>query len=371
MNQPGGVGRASLWYAILVLLGGSCYGLVSPLIKLSLDHGFSVEDVTDGQYLAAVVILWAIRLLSWGTGRLRHRRDAFIGDTAFHAGADRRAMRPEPAERGWAGRPGSGPWRDPRQWLLMAVIGACGAVTSFAYYKALSVLPASLGIVLLFQFSWMVLVIDILVTRRLPSLEKWIGAAAIFIGTILAVGLIGQPMGTFPLWAFALGLLSALSYALTLYLSAFLREDTSPLTRSAITVSVSTVVIFCLIPPRLLVDGALAHGLWLWAVLVSLFGQTLPMLLMLKAIPHTGGRMAGVLGSIELPVAVLAAWLVLGEDVAWLRWMGVVLILAGIVVSEVQLRRRSEAPDPPRSPKVKDTGDRSASARRRMHRHAE
>lgn len=329
--------RASLWYAGLVLLGGSSYGLVSPLIKLSIDHGFDVEDVTDGQYLAAVVVLWAIRLLLWTFARLRggERGESGARGEREHGERERGDVAPL-GGRAAATRAG---WRDRRQLLLMTAIGACGAVTSFAYYKSLSVLPASLGIVLLFQFSWMVMGIDILVTRRVPAVEKWLGALCIVVGTVLAVGMIGQPVGSFPAWAVALGLLSALSYALTLYLSGFLSEETSPLTRSAITVTASTLVIFLLIPPRLLVDGALWHGLWFWAVLVSLFGQTLPMLLMLKAIPHTGGRMAGVLGSIELPVAVFASWLVLGEQVAWLRWGGVLLILAGIVVSEVQIGR--------------------------------
>lgn len=312
------------------MLGGSSYGLVSPIIKLSIDHGFDVEDVTDGQYLAAVVVLWAIRLLTWAFAPLRG------GDTGDMSQSRRKTS--AATRVGWWDRRG---WRDRRQLLLMAAIGACSAVTSFAYYKSLSVLPASLGIVLLFQFSWMVMGIDILVMRRLPSLEKWLGALCIFVGTVLAVGLVGQPVGSFPAWAVALGLLAALSYALTLYLSGFLSEEISPLTRSAITVTAATFVIFLLIPPRLLIDGALWHGLWFWAVLVSLFGQTLPMLLMLKAIPHTGGRMAGVLGSIELPVAVFASWLILGEHVAWLRWGGVLLILVGIVVSEVQIYRSS------------------------------
>jgi drug/metabolite transporter (DMT)-like permease len=293
-------GRA--WFALLMLLAGSCYGMISPIMKMAYAHEFSAEEVTDAQYGFAFILLWAMALFRIRRARLRGR-----------------------------------------QWLLLAALGTAGAGTSYCYYVALTRVPASFGIVMLFQFAWMVMVIDMLVTRRIPAAQKWLGMLFIVVGTLLAVGLLGQRLPAMPWWAVALGLLAGLFYALTLYLSGYVDPASPPLVRSAITVSVSAIVILPLFPPTYLWNGAIARGLWLWGGLVALFGQVLPMLLMLVAIPRIGGRMAGVLASIELPVAVLAAHLLLAEPVSWLRWCGVALILLGICVSEWPGSRRKSA----------------------------
>lgn len=291
--------RPAPLYALLMLLAGSSFGLVSPLMKLAYAHGFGVADVTNAQYLFAALTLWPLALL-WPKGRRL-----------------------------------SG-----KQWLILGILGLAGAGTSFTYYLSLTTLPASLGIVLLFQFSWIVLLMDSLIARRRPALEKLIGIGMIVLGTILAVGVTGASLPGVPIWAVGLGLLSAVFYALTLYLSAYVDVETSPALRSAVTVTVSGIVILPAFSPTHLYSVALWHGIWWWGLAVALFSQTVPVILMYTSIPRIGGRMAGVLGSIELPVAVLSAHLILGEPMASPRWLGVLLILAGITVSEWTLFRR-------------------------------
>ncbi len=292
--------RKVWWYAILVLLAGSSFGVVSTIMKVGYEEGFTVEQATDAQYLVGLVSLWLIALCWPGNRR--------IGKS---------------------------------QWWVLVVIALSAAGTSYTYYLALTHLPASLGIVLLFQFTWMVVLIDILVTKQWPPLQKWIGLALICIGTVLAVGLFEQSIGRFSPWAVVCGLLSGLCYAITLYVSGYADPNTNPAFRSALTSTISTAAIFTVFHPTSLLQAGLWHRLWPWALVSGLFAQVIPLSLMLIAIPHTGGRMAGILGSIELPVAVLSAAVILHEDVSPLRWGGVVMILAGIVVSEMEWNRRS------------------------------
>lgn len=315
--------RRTPWYAILMLIAGSSYGIVSALMKSAYGQGFVVADLTNAQYLFALIALWPIALI-WRKGR------------------------PVSA----------------RQWGLLALIGLAGAGTSYTYYVSLTRLSASLAIVLLFQFAWIVLLMDAVVTRRMPAVEKLLGIVLIVIGTILAVGLLGTVgihsathpghPGTFglldsaPLWAILLGLSSAVFYSLTLYLSAYVDMHSSPVLRSAITLTVSGLAMAAVFSPVHFYTVSLWHGLWFWGILVAVFSQILPMLLMYISIPRIGGRMAGVLGSIELPVAVLVAHLVLSEPVTMARWLGVALILAGIVVSEWRVIRPKPNPVAPR-----------------------
>jgi drug/metabolite transporter (DMT)-like permease len=292
--------RKVWWYALLVLLAGSSYGFVSTIMKIGYDEGFTVEQATDAQYLVGLVCLWIIALLWPGNRRIAKS-----------------------------------------QWWVLAVVGLTSAGTSYTYFLALTHLPASLAIVLLFQFTWMVVLIDILVTKQWPPLQKWLGLLLICAGTVLAVGLFEQSIGRFAPWAVVCGLLSGLCYAISLYVSGYADPNTNPAFRSALTATVATVAIFTVFHPTSLLQPGLWHRLWPWALVSGLFAQVIPLSLMLIAIPHTGGRMAGVLGSIELPVAVLSAAVFLHEPVSLLRWVGVVMILAGIVVSELDWERRS------------------------------
>lgn len=291
------------WYAIMVLLAGSCYGLISPILKGAYGHGFSAAEATDAQYVIGMLVLWCLVPI----GRKKYSRHY-----------------------------------PKRQWIVLLVLALSGAGTSYTYYNALTYLPASLAIVLLFQFAWIVMVIHMLVSREIPSLPRWIGAGLIILGTVLAVGLLEESLGRFPLWTLIYGLLSAFCYAVTLYGAEFVDSSTSPYLRSAIIITVGTIVILFAFPPTFVHNLHHIGGMLLWGLLMAVFSQILPPILMMIAIPRTGGRMAGVLGSVELPVAVLGAWLLLGEKVSALRWLGVVLILAGIVVSEWQVGKKSK-----------------------------
>ncbi|RIV17407.1 DMT family transporter [Alicyclobacillaceae bacterium I2511] len=302
----GGSGSLSkTGYAGLVLLAASLFGGVSSLLKLAYAAGFNAADVTNAQFLIAALLLWP---MAWVWPR--------------------------------------GESLTVRQWGLLGLLGLASAGTSVAYYKALTLLPASMGIVLLFQFAWMVLVLDIVIHRRLPGMGKWAGMALIVAGTVLAVGLLGQPLGQYPWWAIGLGLLAGFSYAVTLYASAYVNPSSSPVLRAAVTVTVGGGITLFFFSPTLYTSGVLWHGLWVWGLLTAVFSQVLPQILLFVAIPRVGGRMAGVLGAVELPVAVVLAWLILGEQVSFLRWLGVLLVLAGMGVSEWPFlsRRRKTTP---------------------------
>ncbi|MFB5190883.1 EamA family transporter [Alicyclobacillus fastidiosus] len=293
-------------YMLMMLMASACYGFVSPILRLSYAHGFSASAMTDIQYVIAFVVLWVIALFTPRGARIRGK-----------------------------------------QWWLILAIGLANAAVSYCYYQALTVLPASFGIILLFQFAWMTVVMDIIVKRKWPSAMKWIGLAIIFVGTGLAVGMKRGEWQHMPLWAVGLGLLSALSYAMNLYLSEYNDPAVSPQLRSALVVTVAMLLIFIPFPPGSMLRAMAHPGIYYWGGWVALLSQILPTLLILIAIPRIGGRMAGVLGTIELPTAVVGAWLINQESITWLRWSGVGLILLGILVSEVvqtpKLSRRTKA----------------------------
>ncbi|GMA57736.1 threonine/homoserine efflux transporter RhtA [Alicyclobacillus sacchari] len=289
-------------YAVFMLLAASAYGLVSPILRLAYGAGLSAAATTDGQYAVAAVVLWVFALFCHKGKRINRI-----------------------------------------QWLLIVAIGLMNAVFSYAYYRALTVLPASLGVVFMFQFVWMTMFIDIAVKRRLPGLWKWIGLVLILLGTYFAVGVSVGAWRAMPMWAVGLGLVSAFAYAVSLYLSGYNDPAVAPQLRAALVITVAWIAVSFPFPPSMLWHSFRLHPLptLYWGFWIALLSQILPTLLSLIAIPHIGGRMAGVLGTMELPVAVFGAWLINGDVVGPVRWLGVTMILAGIVVSEAIGRKEA------------------------------
>ena len=228
-----------------------------------------------------------------------------------------------------------------RQLLLLVVLGLLSTGTSVFYYLALFDLPASLGIVLLFQFTWVVMLIDYLVTRNRPTPVKWVALVLIFFGT---VDLFHTEWTDVSPLGLALGLLSSVTYSGFLYLTGYVKKESSSIVNSAVISIASTITVFFVFPPTFFWNGSLGEGLWVWALVIGFLGQVLPPVCFNIGIPVVGGSLAGVLGAIELPVAVIAAWILLKEQVVGVQWIGILLILIGIVVAELRLRAGKKEP---------------------------
>ncbi len=291
-------------YALLVLLGGASYGLVSPIVKMAYAQGFSTQDVTTGQFYYAAIILW---LLVAFTGRRNNQR----------------------------ARLSAGNWR------RLLLLGVLGTGTSVFYYRALTMLPAWMAIILLFQFSWMTFVIDFLATRRIPTGGEWRGILLIATGTLFA-NIHGFHTGqVLSAWGFAFGLFSGATYASFLYVNAGVATPVSPYFRAAVVTSISAIMIsFIYVPSPSFLQVSI-HGMWIFGILIGLFSQAIPTSLFGIGIPHVGGAAAAILGSVELPVSVILAAVVIHEHVLWTGWLGVALIIIGIAVGQ---RRTSVTP---------------------------
>jgi len=287
---------------IMTLIAASLLGLIATIVDYLYKAGFAIKDITNVQYGFAIVILWLVVLPVLRRQRLPRGRD----------------------------------------WLYLAGTGITAGITNYFYFTSLTMLPVSLSIILLFQFTWMVTIIDMIVKKKMPSVQKWVGMIVILAGTFFAVGLLGAKVTLLSPFAILLGLLAAFCFAVSLYLPEFMSNESTPLLRTAIMMTISAISLFPVFPPTYLTSGVLWTSLFGWGFLMGLFGQVVPFLLLQISIPRIGGRMAGVLGSVELPVTVFSAYLILNEKVTLIRWFGVFLIIIGICISELVLKKKSK-----------------------------
>lgn len=62
------------------------------------------------------------------------------------------------------------------------------SLTSIFYGLSVKELPASIAIVLLFQFTWMGVLIEAIANKTFPSREKVLSILILFVGTVFAGG---------------------------------------------------------------------------------------------------------------------------------------------------------------------------------------
>jgi drug/metabolite transporter (DMT)-like permease len=292
------------WVSVLlILIGASSYGLLSPLIKLAFDAGFHDGEISSVQTTMGTLIMWLLVLVT-----PEARRNPFTGP-----------------------------------WVKLGLIGMGGlALTTVFYNKALSELDASLSIVLLFQFTWITILMECIANRKWPTPFQSGAVVIVLAGTVLSVNLFGADLSDISVMGLLYGFASAVTYGSFLFLTGRVKSDQHPFLKSAWMLTAGLLMIYIFYPPVFLVEGT-GHSasLLLWGLGLGFVGQVVPTITFIIGIPRTGAALAAMLGAMELPVAVIGAFFILGEHVASVQWVGMLLILCGVLVSEFRAAGRT------------------------------
>lgn len=77
-----------------------------------------------------------------------------------------------------------------------------------------------------------------------------------------------------------------------------------------------------------------------YGVILSLFGTILPPILFNSGFPKAGLGLGSIISSVELPVSVAMAFLLLDEKVQAIQWFGITLILFAIVLMNLPSKKK-------------------------------
>lgn len=280
--------------SIFILLGSASYGILSTITKLAYQDGFSTGDVVGCQGLFGCLFFWILQLCT--------------------------AKKPPNLSSKTIG--------------ALMISGSFTGLTGIFYYLSLQTLPASYAVILLFQFTWMGMLLDWFVKKQRPSYLQWAALVFILSGTFLALGSEAiYAAEKFSIKGILLGLLAAASYTLFINFSGQVANQLPTLIRSTWMITGSVVLVFLVFPPHFLFNGALPNGLWFWGSFLAIFGAIIPPYLFAKGVPYVGTGMSTILGSVELPTVIVFSSYMLKEKVTALQLLGIVTILIGIIIS--------------------------------------
>ncbi|NEW06978.1 DMT family transporter [Paenibacillus sp. SYP-B3998] len=281
------------WQAVfLVLVGAASYGFLAAVTKIGYRSGFHLGELIGSQMFVGVIVLWLLAL--------------------------------------WRNK-GKLPFTLPEASKLIAV-GTLSGMTGILYYVSIRTIPASLAIVLLFQFVWVGVWYEWIFERKKPSLETLMSVGVSLFGGFLASGVVHDGWTQISLVGVLAGLVAAFSYAGTLYASGKAVVHMNPWFRSSLMGTGAMLLVWGVFPPYYLVTG-LWWNVHIWIpIALGIMGLILPMLCFVFGAPKIGTQMTTLLCSVELPIAIFMARFVFMEAIGGLQWLGVCLIVAGLIM---------------------------------------
>ncbi|MCM3337974.1 MULTISPECIES: EamA family transporter [unclassified Paenibacillus] len=286
-------------YALLVFIGACSYGTLSTIMKLALEEGFTVPQIIGGQYFFGWSLLVIATVLF-----SRHKVSM-------------------------------------RHILVLLACGLTLSCTSITYGITVGELPASIAVVFLFQFTWIGVLLEALVTRTFPERTKLVSVLLLLIGTVFAGGLADHGLSGMTWKGAVFGMISAISFALYIFVSGRVATEVPVLNKSLTMTTGAMVVVFMMFPPTFIVDGTLGAGLWKYGITMGLLGIIIPVVFFGIGVPKVGSGIGTILGAAELPAAVVMSVAVLNEQVTWLQWFGIIIIFAGICLPQLSLVQRA------------------------------
>ncbi len=283
-----------------VALGATSYGMLATYVKLAYQENYTTAEVTSSQFILGIIGILIINLFQ----KFKNK---------------------EVAEK-----------PSKRNILNLMLAGSSLGMTSVFYYLCVKYIDVSIAIVLLMQTVWMGVLLEMILDKKLPSVQKTISVVVVLVGTILATNLLNNQneidwRGIF--W----GLLAAMSFTTTMFTANRVATHISSAQRSLYMLLGGAIIVF-------------GFGIFTqttpynfeifmkWGIVLSLFGTIIPPMLFNVGFPNTGIGLGSIVASLELPVSVMMAYFILNETVILSQWFGIILILFAIIIMNINFK---------------------------------
>ena len=287
---------------LLVALGATSYGMLATFVKLAYKDGFTTAEITSSQFIYGILGLLLINLF-----QKKFKKEQTKTATS-------------------------------KNIFQLMIAGTSLGMTSVFYYLCVRYIDVSIAIVLLMQTVWMGVLLEWFLDKKLPSKQKIISVIIVLLGTFLATKLYEFNLkldwkGVF--W----GILAAASFTTTMFTANKVAIEISSAQRSLYMLLGGSVIVF--IFSAFTQVGALNIDIFKnYGLFLAFFGTIIPPILLNAGFPKTGLGLGSIVASLELPVSVLMAFLILNEKVVFWQWCGILLIIFAVIIMNLNLSKK-------------------------------
>jgi drug/metabolite transporter (DMT)-like permease len=285
----------------LVGLGATSYGMLATFVKLAYQENYTTAEVTTSQFILGIIGILIINAFQ----KFKNKNEVVkaSGKNIFH--------------------------------LMLA--GTSLGMTSVFYYLCVKYIDVSIAIVLLMQTVWMGVLLEWILDKKAPSLQKIISVIIVLIGTVLATNLLKSNINID--WRGVMwGMFAAASFTTTMFTANRVAVGISSAQRSLYMLLGGAVIVFGFSIATQVTPFNFSIFIK-WGIVLSLFGTIIPPMLMNAGFPNTGIGLGSIVSSLELPVSVMMAYFILQETVVMSQWFGILLIILAIVIMNIKFRK--------------------------------
>lgn len=301
---------------VLVALATFCLAFKGIFARLAYEDGLSVDNLLLLRFLFAVpLFLLGARWLNRGKPRVRLTRKQW----------------------GWAGLTGM-------LFFLSALFD----------FNAINLLGASVSRLILYVFPALVMLLQSVLTRRLPPLRQGMAFVVAWLGIALVLSP-GWHGGGMDPWGVACGFGAASCYAVFWHISQPLTRELGSVRFNEVSNSFTLVAMLIFLMPVAHLNQ-LPHVqpmAWVWVLALVVLTTVLPFFLLFEGLRRADAGEAGVVAMFGPVVTVLGAWVAVGERLSPIQWAGLVVVLGAMAF--MKARRKPGA--------VNATADAGASTR--------
>jgi len=286
----------------LIALGATSYGMLATFVKLAYKDGFTTAEITSSQFIYGILGMLLINFF----------QKIFKKEKATMATS--------------------------KNILQLMIAGTSLGMTSVFYYLCVKYIDVSIAIVLLMQTVWMGVLLEWILDKKRPSTQKIISVGIVLLGTFLATKLYEF---TFQLdWRGIIwGIFAAVSFTTTMFTANKVALEISYVQRSLFMLLGGAVIVFTF--SAFTQVGDLNFEIFKnYGLFLALFGTIIPPLLLNAGFPKTGLGLGSIVASLELPVSVLMAFLILNEKVVVWQWCGILLIILAIIIMNLNFSKK-------------------------------
>lgn len=276
-------------YILMVIGGAMSYGFLTSFVKLAYRQGYNPAEISFVQAFLGAIVLWSVFLIS-------KKKTATSKDI-----------------------------------LLFLFTGVTIGISTYLYYLSVKYIPASTAIVLLMQFTWISILIEWVVFHKKPIFIELVITTVILVGTMLASGVLAQSELTISLKGIVYVLFASALYAIYIVANSRISKNVNWQNKSAWIITGAALAIFFVNFKNIVFYNHFGFDLVKWGFFLAVFGTILPPVLFAIGIPKVGATTSSLLMTIELPTAVVAAYLLLNENLSLTQIIGVGITLMAIV----------------------------------------
>jgi drug/metabolite transporter (DMT)-like permease len=217
-----------------------------------------------------------------------------------------------------------------KRLLIQGIIGSSG--TTIFFYLALERVNAGIASMLLFTHPVLICVYFLISRTKKINMVNNSALVLAILGSIMVINIFAFDIASTPIIGIMFGLLASASYAFFNIYAELEFKEAKPMVTTFYCSGIILVAALLINPGFFKLDFALSWKTLFYIVRLAIISGILPVVFLYKGISIVGADKASIVATAELPITVLLAYSILGEQMDLIQVIGIFFIIASIIL---------------------------------------